>query len=143
MAAPRTLIAFAGRQRLTWADVIGPLALATLVFATCLWLRVSAVAIVVCRLALPAWRSLYHRMRVTAVNVEGPGAVSVTVEGHRLNRLRTKSGQFFIWRFLDGPGWSRGNPYTISAAPDDERLRVTIRATGARRDQIHTEDFAW
>ena len=55
---------------------------------------------------------------------------SVTVEGHRLDRLRTRSGQFFIWRFRDGPGWSRGNPYTISAAPTADRLRVTIQAVG-------------
>ena len=47
-----------------------------------------------------------------------------------MDRLRTKSGQFFIWRFLDGPGWSRGNPYTISAAPGADRLRVTVQAAG-------------
>ena len=65
-----------------------------------------------------------------ASRARAPGVVSVTVEGHRLDRLRTRSGQFFIWRFLDGPGWTRGNPYTISAAPTDDRLRVTIQAAG-------------
>ena len=29
---------------------------------------------------------------------------------------RRKAGQFFVWRFLDGPGWSRGHPYSLSAA---------------------------
>jgi ferredoxin-NADP reductase len=54
------------------------------------------------------------------------------MHGRHLDRLRTKSGQFFIWRFRDGPGWTRGTPYTISAAPDDSHLRVTIRAAGPK-----------
>jgi predicted ferric reductase len=91
---------------------------------------VAAAAIVICRLGLPIWRSVHHRVRVVDVTRESDDAVSVTMEGRQLGRLRTKSGQFFIWRFLDGPGWSRGNPYTISAAPGDNRLRVTVQAAG-------------
>lgn len=90
----------------------------------------AVVATLVWRVGLPLWRSAYHRMRVAGVCAEGPGVVSVTVEGHRLDRLRTRSGQFFIWRFRDGPGWTRGNPYTISAAPRPDRLRVTIQVAG-------------
>lgn len=82
------------------------------------------------RLGLPAWRSWYHRLRVAAVTRETPDVVSVAVEGHRHDRLRTQSGQFFIWRFLDGPGWTRGNPYTISDAPTDTTMRVTIQNAG-------------
>ncbi|WP_033281614.1 ferric reductase-like transmembrane domain-containing protein [Streptomyces sp. NRRL F-525] len=82
------------------------------------------------RVALPAWRSLYHRLRVESVVTEVPGTVSVTLKGHRLDRMRTASGQFFVWRFLDGPGWSRGNPYTLSAAPTPDRLRITIKSVG-------------
>jgi predicted ferric reductase len=91
---------------------------------------IAVVTVLVFRLGLPAARSLYHRLRVVTVKEEAPGIVSVTVKGHRLDRLRTQSGQFFIWRFLDGRGWSRGNPYTISDAPKDEELRVTIQAAG-------------
>ncbi len=79
-----------------------------------------------CRL----WRSVSCRLRVASVTPEGPGVVSVVVEGRALHRLRTRSGQFFVWRFLDGPGWTRGQPYTISAAPTDDRLRITVRAAG-------------
>jgi predicted ferric reductase len=82
------------------------------------------------RVALPAWRSFRHRLRVESVVTEAPGTVSVTLRGHRLDRMRTASGQFFVWRFLDGPGWSRGNPYTLSAAPTPDRLRITIKAAG-------------
>jgi predicted ferric reductase len=90
----------------------------------------AAGAIVVYRIAQPAWRSWFHRLRVAEVTPEAPGIVSVVVTGRDLGRLHTRSGQFFIWRFLDGPGWTRGHPYTISAAPADDRLRVTIRADG-------------
>jgi predicted ferric reductase len=82
------------------------------------------------RVALPIWRSWFHRLRVAGVTTEAPGVVSVAIEGRRLDRLRTRSGQFFIWRFVDGPGWTRGNPYTISDAPRADRLRVTIQAAG-------------
>ena len=91
---------------------------------------ISVATILIWRVAGPIGRSLYHRMRVTEVVAETPGVFSVHVEGHRLDRLRTRSGQFFIWRFLDGPGWTRGNPYTISAAPLGDRMRVTIQAAG-------------
>ncbi|ROO84695.1 putative ferric reductase [Actinocorallia herbida] len=91
----------------------------------------SALAIVLLfRVALPLWRSAYHRLRVTDVRIEAPGVVSVTMTGRNLDRLRTRSGQYFIWRFLDGPGWSRGNPYTVSAAPRADTMRITVKAAG-------------
>jgi ferredoxin-NADP reductase len=40
-----------------------------------------------------------------------------------------RPGQFFVWRFLDGPGWLRGHPYSLSAAPSDE-LRLTVKDLG-------------
>lgn len=90
----------------------------------------AAAAVLVFRVGVPIWRSLRHRLEVVDVAEETPGVVSVTVAGRRLDRLRTRSGQFFIWRFLDGPGWTRGNPYTISDAPHPDRLRLTIQDTG-------------
>ena len=90
----------------------------------------AVVATLVFRVGLPVWRSLYHRLRVSEVKLETPDVTSVVVEGYRLKRLRTRSGQFFIWRFLDGAGWTRGNPYTISDAPNRDRLRVTVQAAG-------------
>jgi len=108
-------------------------------FAQVYWwtlFAVSAGAILLYRVYLPIWRSVRHRIRVTSVVQEGPGVVSVRVEGHNLDRLHTKSGQFFIWRFLDGPGWSRGNPFTISAAPTNDRLRVTVQAIGDGSDRV-------
>ncbi len=61
---------------------------------------------------------------------EGPGVVSVYLHGRRLDRLPAAAGQFFIWRFLDGTGWSRANPYSLSASPRPDLLRITVKDLG-------------
>jgi predicted ferric reductase len=90
----------------------------------------AIAAVLVFRLGLPLWRSAYHRLRVHAVVPEAPGVVSVYLCGHRLDRLPVRAGQFFLWRFLDGPGWSRAHPYTLSAGPSTDLLRITVKALG-------------
>jgi predicted ferric reductase len=101
--------------------------------ATAYWWSVYALAagcIVVFRLGLPVYRSTRHRLRVRAVVREAPGVYSVHLSGRRLDRLPVRSGQFCHWRFLSGPGWSRAHPYSLSAAPHPDRLRITVKALG-------------
>ncbi len=78
----------------------------------------AAGALLVFRVAVPVVRNLRHRLVVDHVVREGPGVVSVHLRGRDLARLPVRAGQFFVWRFLDGPGWSRGHPFSLSAAPD-------------------------
>lgn len=47
-----------------------------------------------------------------------------------MRHIPARAGQFFQWRFVDGPGWSRANPYSISAAPDGRTLRITAAHVG-------------
>ncbi|MDQ2755454.1 MAG: ferric reductase-like transmembrane domain-containing protein [Actinomycetota bacterium] len=94
-----------------------------------LWLA-AAGAVLVWRVAVPVHRTLTHDLRVVAVTREGRDAVSVTMEGRRLHRLPVSAGQFFVWRFLDGAGWSRGHPYSLSAAPAGDTLRITVKDLG-------------
>jgi predicted ferric reductase len=82
------------------------------------------------RLVLPVARSLRHRLRVARVIVEAPGVVSVEIEGRRLDRLRARSGQFFSWRFLTRDRWWESHPFSLSAAPDGRRLRITVKGLG-------------
>jgi predicted ferric reductase len=91
---------------------------------------VAAGSVLVFRLGVPVWRSLVHRIEVHAVVPEAPGVVSVWLRGHRLDRLPVRAGQFFTWRFLTGPGWSRGHPYSLSAAPRPDLLRITVKDLG-------------
>jgi predicted ferric reductase len=127
------LYAYAGvglalpHQLWTGADFIShPLAAA---FWWTAW-ALTAAAVVVFRIGLPVWRSLRHRIRVDRVVAEAPGVVSVHLRGRRLDRLPVRAGQFFVFRFLDGAGWTRGNPYSLSAAPDGWSLRITAKALG-------------
>ena len=91
---------------------------------------VSAGAVLVFRLGRPVLLNARHRLRVVAVVPEGPGVWSVHVTGRRLDRLPVAAGQFLVWRFLGRAGWTRGKPYSLSAAPDGRSLRVTVGAAG-------------
>ena len=91
---------------------------------------VAAAAVLVWRVGLPVARNLRHQLRVTSVVPEGDGLVSVHLSGRQLHRLRVEAGQFFTWRFLGRPGWTRANPYSLSAAPDGRSLRITVQGVG-------------
>jgi predicted ferric reductase len=90
----------------------------------------AAGAILVWRVGVPVWRNARHGLRVTAVVPEGDGVSSVYLTGRHLHELPARAGQFFNWRFLGGAGWTRGNPYSLSAAPDGRGLRITVKALG-------------
>lgn len=102
-------------------------------FATVFWwglYAVAAGAILVFRVGVPLWRSLRAPIVVHSVRPEGAGATSVTVSGPGVAGLPVEAGQFLTWRFLDGTGWSRGNPFSVSAAPDGSTLRLTAAHLG-------------
>ncbi|SEQ95785.1 ferredoxin reductase family protein [Microlunatus flavus] len=90
----------------------------------------AAGAVLVWRLLLPLARSLRHGLVVTSVARESSDVVSVYLTGRRLDRLPARAGQFLHVRFLDGPGWTRSNPFSLSAAPDGRSLRLTAKALG-------------
>lgn len=90
----------------------------------------TAALVLVTRVGRPVLLNLRHRLRVTYVVPEGRGVWSVHLTGRRLDLLPVEAGQFLTWRFLTGPGWSRGNPYSLSAAPDGRSLRITVQGVG-------------
>ncbi|WP_363259666.1 ferredoxin reductase family protein [Hamadaea sp.] len=98
----------------------------------------TAAAIVIFRLGLPAWRTARHRLEVAEVVPEGPGLTSVYLKGRFLDRLPVHAGQFFQWRFLDGPGWSRAHPYSLSGPPRRDRLRITVKDLGDGSSRVAT-----
>ncbi|MCH0565595.1 MULTISPECIES: ferric reductase-like transmembrane domain-containing protein [unclassified Streptomyces] len=102
--------------------------------ATAAWyaLYLGVAALVVWfRVLVPVRLNLRHRLRVESVHQEAPGVYSVVVRGHRLEELDAQAGQFFRWRFL-GAGLARtSTPYSLSAPPRGDRLRITVKALGA------------
>ena len=79
---------------------------------------------------LPVWRSLRHRLRIERVVPEAPGVVSLEIGGVDLDRLRVLSGQSLHWRFLARGHWWETHPFSLSAAPDGRRLRITVKELG-------------
>lgn len=64
------------------------------------------------------------------VRAEARGVTTVVMRGRALQRLPVRAGQFMHWRFLDGPGFMRAHPYSLSAAPDGRTLRITAAHLG-------------
>ncbi|MFR9798547.1 ferric reductase-like transmembrane domain-containing protein [Streptomyces sp. MS06] len=83
------------------------------------------------RVAVPLWRNAYHRFRVAAVVPESDDVVSVHVTGRHLDRLPARAGQFCIWRFPGHNHWWLANPFSLSAAPNGQGLRLTAKAAGS------------
>jgi predicted ferric reductase len=90
----------------------------------------TLVLLVTFRLARPLVRSATHGLRVARVVAEGPGVVSVYVTGRRLQHLGAHPGQFFLWRFLDRRRIWQAHPFSLSAAPHQDALRITVKASG-------------
>jgi len=99
------------------------------VFWAVIWASTAGV-VLACRVLLPLWRTLYHRLRVVEVRHEGPGVVSLICSGHHIDRLRVAGGQFLQWRFLRRGMWWQAHPYSISALPQAPYLRVTVKTLG-------------
>src|SRR4051812_11871547 len=96
---------------------------------TALWLGTLGV-VVAARIGLPVWRSLHHQLRVVDTRREGPGVVSVVLRGRKLDKLPVAGGQFFQWRFLRRGLWWQAHPYSLSAAPSGDLLRITVKDLG-------------
>jgi predicted ferric reductase len=90
----------------------------------------TIVVLVVFRVLAPMAGALRYRLRVEQVTPEGPGVISLRITGRKLDRLRVHPGQFFLWRFLDGKRWRSAHPFSLSAAPDGQSLRITVKALG-------------
>ncbi|HWS57327.1 MAG TPA: ferric reductase-like transmembrane domain-containing protein, partial [Actinotalea sp.] len=94
-----------------------------------LW-ALAVVAVLVFRVVVPLRTSMRQGLTVSQVLLEAPGVISVVMTGPRLAELEVAAGQFFVFRFRTGRGWTRGHPLSLSAAPTTAALRVTVGITG-------------
>jgi predicted ferric reductase len=99
----------------------------------------SVLALIIAfRVIVPAVRLRRYALRVERVERESDDVVSVYVRGRNLDRLSVRGGQFFIWRFLSRGLWWQAHPFSISAAPDGRRLRLTVKAVGGYTRALST-----
>jgi predicted ferric reductase len=82
------------------------------------------------RVARPLIRARRHRLRVSAVTREAPDVVSIQIGGRELDRLGARAGQFMLWRFLCRGRWWQSHPFSLSAAPNGDGLRLTVKDVG-------------
>ena len=82
------------------------------------------------RWLLPVVRSRAAGLEVESVVRESADTISIFIRGTGLSRWRTRGGQFFAWRFLTRGLWWHAHPFSISASPTDNRLRITVRDLG-------------
>jgi predicted ferric reductase len=90
------------------------------------------------RVMHPVLLNLRHRLRVAQVVPEGQDMYSLYIRGRRLDALQARAGHYFRWRFLTWGCWWQAHPFSLSAAPNGQWLRLTIKAVGD-----HTERLRW
>lgn len=96
----------------------------------------TAVSLLWFRVLVPVARSVWHAPYVEAVVPEAPGVWSIWVRGRRLDRLGAQAGQYFTWRFLARGLLLAGHPWSLSAAPGERRLRITVRELGDHSSRL-------
>lgn len=102
-------------------------------FAWWYWAALWTVAVgglLVFRVARPLVRMRRHRVRVAATGVLADGSTAIAMTGHRLGRLRARGGQFFLFRFLAPGMWGQAHPYSLSRAPREDWMRITVKPLG-------------
>jgi predicted ferric reductase len=82
------------------------------------------------RVAVPLRSFRRHRLEVLGVKEEAPGVISVYIGGRRLDELDAEPGQFFRWRFLTRSLWWSSHPFSLSAAPGADMMRITVKNLG-------------
>ncbi|MGH8893813.1 MAG: ferredoxin reductase family protein [Actinomycetes bacterium] len=91
----------------------------------------AACALVGFRWVRPAIRAFRHRARVVSVDRETADVASLLLRVRRPDGLNASAGQFFIWRAVTGRQWWRPHPFSLSAAPSGDSLRITLQTVGA------------
>lgn len=105
------------------------------------WIALYAVAlgsIGVFRFAIPAIRSVRHRVTVARIETIAPGVFSIHLEGRNLTALRSAGGQFLVWRFWTGATWWHAHPISLSAVPTSTSMRITVRELGEGTGRLST-----
>jgi predicted ferric reductase len=101
--------------------------------ATGFWIALYVVAfapLVLYRLVWPLVITFRHRPYVRAVVREADDTFSLVVGGRALERLAVRSGQFFVVRALTRREWQHGHPFSLSAQPNGQTLRFTVKELG-------------
>jgi predicted ferric reductase len=85
--------------------------------------------LVVFRAGRPIFRCARHRFRIDRIVTESDDVTSVYLTGRQLDRFTFRPGQYANVVFLSKGRWSP-HPFSFSAAPNGQFLRMSIKAAG-------------
>lgn len=129
-----TALAFS-HQFSTGADFVNNLA-ARIVWAG-LYITV-AVLLIWYRFLTPIRQSLRRDLRIERIIAEPSGEKTIWIRGKDIHSLAAQPGQFFRWRFLTRGHWWAANPYSLSAAPRSNLLRITVKSLGDHSNSLQS-----
>lgn len=92
---------------------------------------VVAAAVAYHRFYLPLRRHMRHRLKISHIVAESPDTFSVYITGVDIGELNAVGGQYFRWRFLARGVWHQSHPFSLSAHPTEDTLRLTVKGVGA------------
>lgn len=85
----------------------------------------------------PVYAELRFKLRVHEVVIESDDVTSIYITGENLEKLKYKAGQFGLWMFLQkGFIGSMHHPFSISSAPGEQYLRITVKGIGDFSKQL-------
>ncbi len=94
-------------------------------------LYVATLAILLAyRVILPVRDARRYGLTVKRVSSPAPGVTSIEVGGRRLSRMNAAAGQVMVWRFMTKGRWWQAHPFSLSAAPREDALRLTVKGVG-------------
>jgi predicted ferric reductase len=102
------------------------------------WVALHVVVIgclVVFRAGRPILRCARHRFRIDKIVSESDDVTSVYLTGRHLDRFAFRPGQYANVVFLSKGRWSP-HPFSFSAAPNGQFLRMSIKAAGDFTDRV-------
>lgn len=90
------------------------------------------------RFIRPIFNTLKFKFTVDDVVAETNDTTSVYITGKNLQNFRIQPGQFMIVRFLAKGFWWQAHPFSLSFAPKNNQLRITIKNLGDFTSKIPT-----
>lgn len=91
---------------------------------------IAIMFIILFRFAKPLYTSLKHQLVVNSIVQETPNVVSIYITGKHLEQLEQHAGQFYMWKFLTLKTFLQSNPFSISSAPNESFMRITVSNLG-------------
>lgn len=76
--------------------------------------------------------------KIVKIVRENQDITSLYIEGFDESFKKRRAGNFLTLKIQKGDGWSEAHPFTISCAPEDPQLRVTIKKLGPFTQKVHS-----